>query len=114
MIKKIYELLSKRQQKRGIRIVFVVLLRALLDFAGIAALIPVILAVLGPDRNRGTMLVLCGAVLLFVVLKNGLVMLLARVQSRFLLDIYQDFSRRMFVNYYRRGLLFQRGQAACN
>lgn len=112
MIKKIYELLSKRQQKRGIRIVFVVLLRALLDFAGIAALIPVILAVLGPDRNRGTMLVLCGAVLLFVVLKNGLVMLLVRVQSRFLLDIYQDFSRRMFVNYYRRGLLFLKGASS--
>lgn len=106
MIKNIYELLSKRQQKHSIGIVLVVLSRALLDFAGVAALIPVLLAVLRPTDNRKIMLAVCGAVLLFVVFKNGLVMLLARMQSRFLLDIYRDFSRRMFVNYYRRGLLF--------
>ena len=106
IIRKIYELLSERQQRRSIGIVFVVLLRALLDFAGVAALVPVLLAVLGPDRDRGTMLALCGAVILFVMLKNALIILLARVQSRFLLDIYRDFSRRMFVNYYRRGLLY--------
>ena len=51
------------------------------------------------------MLALCGAVLLFVLLKNALVVFLARVQSRYQLEIYRDFSRRMFANYYHRGLL---------
>lgn len=106
MIKKIYNLLSEQQRSCGVRIVFAVLLRALLDFAGVAALIPLLLAVLKPDSDRGMMLALCGVVLMFVMLKNGLVVLLARMQSRFLLDIYKDFSRRMFENYYRRGLLF--------
>ena len=44
MIKKIYKLLSERQQKRSVAVMFMVLLRALLDFAGVAALIPVLLA----------------------------------------------------------------------
>ena len=109
MIKKIYKLLSERQQKRSVAVMFMVLLRALLDFAGVAALIPVLLAILEPDGSREKMLTLCCIILLFVMLKNGLVILLARMQSRFLLDIYRDFSRRMFVNYYRRGLLFLKG-----
>ena len=112
MIKKIYKLLSERQQKRSVAVMFMVLLRALLDFAGVAALIPVLLAILEPDGSREKMLTLCCIILLFVMLKNGLVILLARMQSRFLLDIYRDFSRRMFVNYYRRGLLFLRGTPA--
>lgn len=52
MIKKIYKLLSERQQKRSVAVMFMVLLRALLDFAGVAALIPVLLAILEPDGSR--------------------------------------------------------------
>ena len=100
MIKKIYKLLSERQQKRSVAVMFMVLLRALLDFAGVAALIPVLLAILEPDGSREKMLTLCCIILLFVMLKNGLVILLARMQSRFLLDIYRDFSRRMFGDYF--------------
>ena len=84
----------------------------MLDFAGVAALIPLLLAVLRPGSSRGTMLALCGAVMLFVVVKNGLVVLLARVESRFQLRIYRDFSRRMFVNYYRRGLMFLKSKSS--
>ncbi len=89
MIKKIYKLLSERQQKRSVAVMFMVLLRALLDFAGVAALIPVLLAILEPDGSREKMLTLCCIILLFVMLKNGLVILLARMQSRFLLDIIE-------------------------
>ena len=84
----------------------------MLDFAGVAALIPLLLAVLRPGSSRGTMLALCGAVMLFVVVKNGLVVLLARVESRFQMRIYRDFSRRMFVNYYRRGLMFLKSKSS--
>ena len=58
------------------------------------------------------MLALCGAVLLFVLLKNALVAFLARVQSRYQLEIYREFSRRMFANYYHRGLLFLKGKSS--
>ncbi|RHA51920.1 ABC transporter ATP-binding protein, partial [Bacteroides intestinalis] len=67
---------------------------------------PILLVVVKQDGGRGRMLTLCGAVLLFVLLKNALVTLLARVQSSYQLEIYREFSRRMFANYYHRGLLF--------
>ena len=106
MIKEIIQLLPEKQRKRGAWVAFSVLLRAILDFAGVAALIPILLVVVKQDGGRGMMLALCGAVLLFVLLKNALVVFLARVQSRYQLEIYREFSRRMFANYYHRGLLF--------
>ena len=113
MIEKIYGLLSEQQRKRGIRAAFAVLLRAILDFAGVAALIPILLVVVKREEGgRDMMLALCGAVLLFVLFKNALVVLLARVQSRYQLEVYREFSRRMFANYYHRGLLFLRGKSS--
>lgn len=112
MIKQIYRLLSPHQRKRGVWVIFSVLLRALLDFAGVAALIPILFTVMKPDSGRDMMLLLCGAVLFFVMIKNGMVLLLARLQSSYQLDIYGDFSRRMFANYYRRGLLFLKGKSS--
>ena len=112
MIKEIIQLLPEGQRKRGVWVAFSVLLRAILDFAGVAALIPILLVVVKQDGGRGMMLALCGAVLLFVLLKNALVAFLARVQSRYQLEIYREFSRRMFTNYYHRGLLFLKGKSS--
>ena len=112
MIKEIIQLLPEKQRKRGIWVAFSVLLRAIIDFAGVAALIPILLVVAKQDGGRGMMLALCGAVLLFVLLKNALVAFLARVQSRYQLEIYREFSRRMFANYYHRGLLFLKGKSS--
>lgn len=106
MIKKIIQLLSEQQRKRGIWVALSVLVRAILDFAGVAALVPILLAVMKQDGGRNNMLALCGVVLLFVMLKNGVIVLLARLQSSYQLNIYREFSRRMFVNYYRRGLFY--------
>ena len=112
MIKKIVQLLPERQRRRGVWVAFSVLLRAFLDFAGVAALMPILLVVVKQDGGRGRMLALCGAVLLFVLSKNALVTLLARVQSSYQLEIYREFSRRMFANYYHRGLLFLKGKSS--
>lgn len=112
MIKEIIQLLSEGQRKRGVWVAFSVLLRAILNFAGVAALIPIFLVVIKQDDGRGAMLALCGVVLLFVLLKNALVAFLARVQSRYQLEIYREFSRRMFANYYHRGLLFLKGKSS--
>ena len=112
MVKEILALLPDRDRRRSGWVALAVLVRAVLDFAGVAALIPLLLAVLRPDGSRGEMLLLCGGVMAFVVLKNGLVVLLARVESSFQLEVYRDFSRRMFVNYYRRGLLFLKSKSS--
>ena len=112
MIKEIIQLLPEKQRKRGVWVAFSVLLRAILDFAGVAALIPILLVVVKQGGGRGMMLALCGAVLLFVLLKNALVAFLARVQSRYQLEIYREFSKQVFANYYHRGLLFLKGKSS--
>ena len=107
MIKRIYNLLSDRQRKRSIWVIFTVLLRSMLDYAGIAALVPIIFLLtnrLGNDKR--TTLLLCAGVIMFVMAKNAVILLLTRLQIGFQLNIFRDFSRRMFVNYYRRGLMF--------
>ena len=107
MIKRIYNLLSDKQRKHSIWIILTVLLRSLMDYAGIAALVPIIFLLtnkLGNDKR--ITLLLCAGVIVFVTVKNAVVLLLARLQIRFQLNIFKDFSRRMFVNYYRRGLMF--------
>ena len=108
----IYDLLSKEDKKRGVVIALSVLLRTLLDFAGIAALIPVLLTIFGHTVDVKKALLVCLAALVFVLFKNALSVILARFQSSFLLDLYKEFSRKIFCNYYHRGLLFLKSKSS--
>lgn len=108
MYKRIVSLLTREQRRRGMCVLVAVVGRAMLDFAGVAALFPVLVAFLQPGSSRKSMLMLCGGVLFFVIAKNVLVWWLARIQSRYQLDVYKDISQRMFRNYYKRGMLFMK------
>lgn len=111
-MKRIFGLLTHEEKKRGLWVAFSVLARALLDFAGIAALIPILLTVFGERANLKQALLVCLAALAFVLLKNAASVGLMRFQSRFLLDLYKEFSRKMFCNYYHRGLLFLKSRSS--
>ena len=111
-LKAIYGLLTKEERRRGVWVALSVLVRALLDFAGVAALIPILITVFGEQTDVRTSLLVCGLALAFVLLKNVMVIFLARFQSGFLLHLYQVFSRKMFCNYYHRGLLFQKSKSS--
>ena len=112
MLKRIYGLLTREERKRGVWVALSVLFRALLDFAGVAALIPILLAVFGEKSELKSALAICGAALLFILLKNMAGIALARFQSSFLLDLYKGFSKRIFCNYYQRGLLFLKSKSS--
>ena len=112
MLKQIYGILTQEERKRGVWVALSVLVRALLDFAGVAALIPILLAVFGEKTDLSKAMLVCVAALGFVLLKNAASIGLARFQSRFLLDLYKGFSRKMFCNYYRRGLLFLKSKSS--
>ena len=112
MLKQIYALLTQEERNRGIWVAFSVLLRALLDFAGVAALIPVLLAVFEEKTDLKYALLVCAAALGFVILKNAACIALTRFQSSFLLALYKNFSRQMFCNYYHRGLLFLKSKSS--
>lgn len=106
MLKKIYALLTVDEQRTSLRVGLAVFVRALLDFASLAALLPILVLLLGEHPDKAKALLLCLGVLVFILLKNGLSLLITRYQTHFLLQLYRRFSHRMFRNYYRRGLLF--------
>ena len=111
MIKRIFSLLSQQERHLSIKVVATVFLRAILDFAGVAALIPILLMVMGDNPDRWKIMYLCSGVLLFVVCKNGIAYLLTRYQSQYLLGINKRLSQAMFSNYYKRGLLFLKSKS---
>ena len=59
MLKRIYGLLTKEERRRGIWVALSVLVRAILDFAGVAALIPILISVFGEQADMRKSLVIC-------------------------------------------------------
>ena len=102
MIRRILSLLSPQEKRHSIKVVATVFLRAILDYAGVAALIPILLMVMGDSPDRWRIMYLCCGVLFFVLCKNGLAYLLTRYQSKYLLGINKRLSQAMFCRYYER------------
>ncbi len=101
-----------------------ILLRAVMDLVGIAALIPILILAADPDalssdsflaslyRYSGLadhhrfIVALCCAVLALVLLKGLVNIAISQYTSGYILSLYRFYSRRMFENYHDRGLLF--------
>lgn len=112
MLKRIYELLSPDDRKVCLKVGLSVFFKSILDFASIASLMPIVAMLLGDNSNGTRALLLCAAVLVFILFKNGACMLIVRYQTGFLLKLYRQFSQRMFHSYYHRGLLFLKGHSS--
>ena len=99
-----------------------IFVRALLNFVGIAMLVPVLMIIVGGDVEAnpymskayewlglsadGFVAVLCGMVVGVLVLKNLLNQLLYRAERSYIFSLYKYISRRLYVSYYQRGLGF--------
>lgn len=112
MLKRIYRLLLPDERKMGIRVVCALFLCALLDFAGLAALLPVLFFLLDGGRDKSAALLFCLAAIAFILVKNALVTGLSRFQNHFLMSLYHRLSLSLFTSYYRRGLLFIRSRGS--
>lgn len=104
-----------------------ILVQALLDFVGLAVLLPVIILVADPDAvssnrwlgelwawggfsdGRSFTLAVCGAVVGVIAIKGGVGMWLWRGQNRFIMGLYRHYSERLFAHYHNSGLLFIKG-----
>ena len=90
----------------GMRVIMAVFFSALLNFAGLAALIPVLLFLIEEKEEKGEALLFCLLAVGFILFKNVLVMGLSRFQNYFLLSLYKRLSFSLFSSYYHRGILF--------
>ncbi len=113
LLQRIYRLLQADERKRGIKVACAVCFAALLDFAGLAALLPVLFFLLGDDdHRRSEALLFCLGAVLFILIKNTLILRLTRYQNQFLLSLYRRISKELFTAYYRRGFLFIRREGS--
>ena len=90
----------------GMRVIMAVFFSALLNFAGLAALIPVLLFLIEEKEEKGEALLFCLLAVGFILFKNVLVMGLSRFQNYYLLSLYKRLSVSLFSSYYHRGILF--------
>ncbi len=119
--------LIPRDRRRGaVGVVFASVALALLDFVGVAALVPVLLLILSEDAtfsypvmrwlyeagsftSFGTFVTaVCVAVLLVIIVKSILTLTVSNAVSKYLLSLYRHYSTRMFDIYLSKGLLFIR------
>ena len=106
MLQEIYHLLLPSERRMGMRVIMAVFFSALLNFAGLAALIPVLLFLIEEKEEKGEALLFCLLAVGFILFKNVLVMGLSRFQNYYLLSLYKRLSFSLFSSYYHRGILF--------
>ena len=97
MLKRICRLLLPGERIMGIRVVGAVFLCALLDFAGLAALLPVLFFLLDDGGDKDAALLFCLVAVVFILVKNALVAGLSRFQNHFLMSLYPS---AQFLSFY--------------
>ena len=111
-LKRIYRLLHPEERKVGWKVAAGVFFTALLDFVGLAALLPVLYYLLEVGENRQAAMWFCLLAVSIILVKSGLVVGVSRFQNRYLLSLYKRLSFSLFSSYYRKGLLFIREQGS--
>lgn len=108
ILQRIYRLLQADERKKAWRVAATVLATALLNFVSLAALLPVLYALLEGWENKQAALWFCLIAIAVILVKTLSGILFSRYQQKFLLGFYKRLSFSLFSAYYRRGLLFIR------
>ena len=122
MFKSIYRVIPESFRRKAIFVAATIFVRALLNFVGIAMLVPVLMIIIGGDIEanpymskayewlglsaEGFVATVCGMVVGVLVIKNVLNLLLYRAERSYIFTLYKYLSRRLYVSYYQRGLGF--------
>ena len=127
-MKALFEIIPKKFRAATCGVVLSALLRALLNFAGLAVLLPVLLMVLNSQQIHSNQILstlyewggfttdqqfiaaTCAVVIGVIALKQACNLLLQRVQRRYVVRLYKYFSVKIFRNYHDRGLAFIKRQ----
>lgn len=108
MIKRILNLLKPEEKKHGIKVTGSIFIVALLDFVGLASLLPVLYYLLEGGESKMAALYFSLLAIGVILFKSLVSAILSRYQSKYLLGIYKRLSFRLYSNYYNNGLLFIR------
>ena len=112
ILKRIYRLLQPEERKKAWKVAATVFLSALLDFVGLAALLPILYFLLEGGENKQAALFFCLFAVSIILVKTLSGVFFSRYQQRYLLNFYKRLSFSLFSAYYRKGLLFIREQGS--
>lgn len=108
MIKRILNLLKPEEKKHGIKVTGSIFIVSLLDFVGLASLLPVLYYLLEGGESKMAALYFSLLAIGVILFKSLVSAILSRYQSKYLLGIYKRLSFRLYSNYFNNGLLFIR------
>ena len=123
-MRRLWSIIPQRYRRRTLWVAVTIFLRALLNFVGIATLIPILVLIL--DRNAVTdnahlakvydmlnvdnynsfVVVVCAAIVGVILLKNVAILLLYRVERNYIYSLYKHLSESLFLSYRKRGYGF--------
>lgn len=125
-LREIVALIPRGKRRGAAGVVAASVALALLDFIGIAVLVPILLLVLnesdtlsnpavqwfydtmGFSSLNSFIMTICGLVLLIIILKSIFSLLATNAITKYLLSLYRHYSTRLFDIYLSKGLLFIR------
>lgn len=123
----LWRIIPPKFRGRAAVVVATILLRALLNFVGIAMFIPILILILdsgsissnpllGKIYNRldfndydSFVLAICGAIVALIIIKNIVILLLYRYERNFIYSLYKELSEQLYADYHSRGLGFIKG-----
>lgn len=108
MIRRILDLLEPEEKRKGVKVTGSIFIVALLDFVGLASLLPVLYYLLEGGESKMAALYFSLLAIGVILFKSLVSAILSRYQSKYLLGIYKRLSFRLYSNYYNNGLLFIR------
>ncbi len=123
----ILDIIPKPFRKRALWVALTIFVRALLNFVGLAMLVPVLVLILdsesihansrlnavyealGFTSDEWFVVAVCAAVVGIVVIKCLINLGLYTTERNFIYDLYRFLSRRLYIDYHNRGLGFIKG-----
>lgn len=108
IFKRIASLLTPDDRHKGLAVAGTIFVTALLDFIGLASLLPVLYYLLEEGENKRAAIYFSLFAIAIILFKSIVSALLGRYQSRYLLSLYKRLSYNLYSKYYSNGLLFIR------
>lgn len=119
-----WDIIPHSFRRRTLGVVMTIFLRAILNFVGVATLIPILILIVDSSNIASTgylnwlynalhidsyqtfSIVVCLGVIAVITLKNVAVIYLYRFERDYIYSLYKHLSEQLYEGYYRRGLGF--------
>lgn len=119
-----WDIIPHSFRRRTLGVVMTIFLRAILNFVGVATLIPILILIVDSsniattgylswlynalhiDSYQTFSIVVCLGVIAIITLKNIAVVYLYRFERDYIYSLYKHLSQRLYESYYRKGLGF--------